>query len=39
MIGYEMVRSAASSIFLAHHPAGRLTEALMLVPLAMIVFT
>ena len=39
LLGYEMVRSAASSIFLAHHPASRLTEALMLVPPAMIVLT
>ena len=39
LMGYEMARSAASSIFLAHHPAGRLTEALMLVPLVMIVLT
>jgi len=39
LMGYEMARSAASSIFLAHHPAGRLTEALMLVPLAMIALT
>jgi ATP:ADP antiporter, AAA family len=39
LMGYEMARSAASSIFLAHHPAGRLTEALMLVPLAMVVLT
>jgi AAA family ATP:ADP antiporter len=39
LMGYEMARSAASSIFLAHHPASRLTEALMLVPLAMIALT
>jgi AAA family ATP:ADP antiporter len=39
LMGYEMTRSAASSIFLAHYPAGRLTEALMLVPLAMIALT
>lgn len=39
LTGYEMARSAASSIFLAHHPAGRLTEALMLVPLVMVVLT
>jgi AAA family ATP:ADP antiporter len=39
LMGYEMARSAASSIFLAHHPASRLTEALVLVPLAMVAFT
>jgi AAA family ATP:ADP antiporter len=39
LLGYEMARSAASSIFLAHHPASRLTEALMLVPLAMVALT
>jgi AAA family ATP:ADP antiporter len=39
LAGYEMVRSAASSVFLAHHSASRLPEALMLVPLAMIAFT
>ncbi len=39
LMGYEMVRSAASSVFLAHHGAGRLPEALMLVPLAMIALT
>ncbi len=39
LMGYEMVRSAASSIFLAHHPGSRLTEALILVPPAMIVLT
>jgi ATP:ADP antiporter, AAA family len=39
LMGYEMARSAASSIFLAHHPASRLTEALMLVPLVMVVLT
>jgi AAA family ATP:ADP antiporter len=39
LMGYEMARSAASSIFLAHHPAGRLAEALMIVPAAMIVLT
>ena len=39
MAGYEMVRSAAASVFLAHHTAARLPEALMLVPLAMFAFT
>ena len=39
LAGYEMVRSASSSVFLAHYPASRLPEALMLVPLAMIAFT
>ena len=39
LMGYEMVRSAASSVFLTHHGAGRLPEALMLVPLAMIALT
>ena len=39
MAGYEMVRSAAASVFLAHHSAVRLPEALMLVPLAMFAFT
>jgi ATP:ADP antiporter, AAA family len=39
LMGYEMARSAASSIFLAHHSAIRLTEALMLVPLAMVALT
>ncbi|MDD8013276.1 MAG: hypothetical protein PHX05_07355 [Acidobacteriota bacterium] len=39
MAGYEMVRSAAASVFLAHHSAARLPEALMLVPLAMFAFT
>ena len=39
LAGYEMVRSAASSVFLAHHAASRLPEALMLVPLTMIAFT
>ena len=39
LLGYEMARSAASSIFLAHHPARRLTEALMLVPLVMVALT
>jgi len=38
LLGYEMARSGAASIFLAHHP-GRLTEALMLVPLAMVALT
>ena len=39
LLGYEMARSAASSIFLAHHPASRLTEALMAVPLVMVALT
>jgi len=39
LMGYEMARSAASSIFLAHHSASRLTEALMLVPLVMVALT
>jgi AAA family ATP:ADP antiporter len=39
LLSYEMVRSAASSVFLAQHGAGRLPEALMLVPLAMIALT
>lgn len=39
LMGYEMARSASSSIFLAHYPASRLTEALMLVPLVMIALT
>jgi len=39
LMGYEMARSAASSIFLAHNPASRLTEALMLVPPVMIALT
>jgi AAA family ATP:ADP antiporter len=39
LLGYEMVRSAASSVFLAHHPAALLPEALMLVPLAMVALT
>lgn len=39
LMGYEMVRSAASSVFLAQHGAGRLPEALILVPLAMIALT
>lgn len=39
LAGYEMVRSASASVFLAHHSAARLPEALMLVPLAMFAFT
>jgi AAA family ATP:ADP antiporter len=39
MAGYEMVRSSSASVFLAHHSAARLPEALMLVPLAMFAFT
>jgi AAA family ATP:ADP antiporter len=39
MAGYEMVRSASASVFLAHHSAARLPEALMLVPLVMFAFT
>ena len=39
LMGYEMARSAASSIFLAHNSASRLTEALMLVPPVMIALT
>jgi AAA family ATP:ADP antiporter len=39
LMGYEMVRSAASSVFLAQHGAGRLPEALILVPLAMVALT
>jgi len=39
LLAYEMARSSAASIFLAHHPAGRLTEALVLVPLVMIALT
>jgi AAA family ATP:ADP antiporter len=39
LMGYEMARSAAASIFLTHHPGSRLAEALMLVPVAMIVLT
>ncbi len=39
LLGYEMARSAASSIFLAHYPGTRLAEALMLVPVAMLVLT
>jgi len=39
LMGYEMARSAASSIFLAHYPANRLTEPLMLLPFVMIVLT
>ncbi len=39
LMGYEMVRSAASSVFLTQHGAARLPEALMLVPLAMVVLT
>jgi AAA family ATP:ADP antiporter len=39
MAGYEMVRSASASVFLAHHSAARLPEALLLVPLAMFAFT
>ena len=39
LMGYEMVRSAASSVFLAHHAAASLPQALMLVPLAMIALT
>jgi len=39
MAGYEMVRSASASVFLAHHSAAMLPEALMLVPLAMFAFT
>jgi AAA family ATP:ADP antiporter len=39
LMGYEMARSAASSIFLAHYRASRLTEPLMLLPLVMIVLT
>ncbi|MCX6560743.1 MAG: MFS transporter [Candidatus Aminicenantes bacterium] len=39
LMGYEMARSAASSIFLAHYHASRLTEALMLLPLVMILLT
>jgi AAA family ATP:ADP antiporter len=39
LLSYEMVRSAASSVFLAQHGAGRLPQALMLVPLAMIALT
>ena len=32
MAGYEMVRSASASVFLAHHSAAMLPEALMLAP-------
>ncbi|MBM3293993.1 MAG: hypothetical protein FJY82_05655 [Candidatus Aminicenantes bacterium] len=39
LLAYEMARSSAASIFLAHYPASRLTEALILVPLAMIALT
>jgi AAA family ATP:ADP antiporter len=39
LMGYEMARSAASSIFLAHNPASRLAVALMLVPPVMIALT
>jgi AAA family ATP:ADP antiporter len=39
LMGYEMARSASSSIFLAHYSASRVTEALMLLPLAMIALT
>ena len=39
LCGYEMVRSAASSVFLSHYPATRLPEALILVPLVMVAFT
>ena len=39
MAGYEIVRSASASVFLAHHSAARLPEALMLVPLTMFAFT
>lgn len=39
LMGYEIVRSAASSVFLAHYSANRLPEALILVPLAMVAFT
>jgi AAA family ATP:ADP antiporter len=39
MAGYEMVRSASASVFLAHHSAAQLPEALMLVPLVMFAFT
>ncbi|MDY0297785.1 MAG: hypothetical protein RB296_10750 [Acidobacteriota bacterium] len=37
--GYEMVRSAAASIFLNHYSADRLPEALVLVPPAMFLLT
>jgi len=37
--GYEMIRSAAASVFLAHYPASRLPEALVMVPIAMFVLT
>jgi len=39
LCGYEMIRSAAASVFLAHYPAERLPEALVLVPLAMFALT
>lgn len=39
LTAYEMVRSAASSVFLAQHGAGLLPVALMLVPLAMVALT
>lgn len=39
LMAYEMVRSAASSVFLAQHGAGLLPVALMLVPLAMVALT
>ncbi|MBN1197600.1 MAG: hypothetical protein JXA62_09360 [Candidatus Aminicenantes bacterium] len=37
--GYEMVRSAAASIFLNHYSADRLPEVLMLVPPTMFLLT
>ncbi len=39
LMAYEMVRSAASSVFLTHHAASRLPEALVLVPLGMMALT
>ncbi len=39
LMGYEMVRASASSVFLTQHGADRLPQALMLVPLAMVVLT
>lgn len=39
LCGYEMVRSAAASVFLAHYPAARLPEALVMVPLVMLAMT
>jgi len=39
LMGYEMSRSAASSIFLAHYPASRLTEALILELVVMLGLT